>query len=80
MGCRWCSPLAADQPETARKVTAIGAGITLLDPDAPSLRAAVARALVDPKMHVAAARIAREIAAMPSMDDAILELQRLNPN
>jgi len=72
------TPLGADQPETARRVEATGAGITLLKPDATSLRAAVERALVDAEIRAAAGRIAHEIAAMSSMDDAVSKIERLN--
>ena len=74
------TPLGADQPDNARRVEATGAGIMLVEPDAPSIHAAVTRVLVDGEMRAAAGRIAGEIATMPSMDDAVHELQRLNPN
>ncbi len=74
------TPLGADQPETARRLEATGAGITMLEPDAPSLRAAVEKALVDGEMRAAAGRIAHEIAAMSSMDEAIGEILRLRSN
>lgn len=57
-----------------------GAGAMLLQPDAASLRAAMGRALVDPEMRAAAGRIAREMSVMPSMNDAVRELERLNPH
>lgn len=71
-------PLTADQPDTARRVEETGAGIALFQPDAPSIRAAVERVLVDAEMRAAAGRVAREIAAMSSIDDAVHELQRLS--
>ena len=71
------TPLSADQPSNARIVEAAGAGITLLQPDATSLREAIERALVDPAMRAAAARIAGEMAGMPSIDDAVREIERL---
>ena len=71
------TPLGADQPDNARLVEATGAGIALLDPDAPSLRKALERALHDAEMRAASVRIAREIAAMPCMTDAIKQLERL---
>ena len=74
------TPLGADQPETARRVEASGAGIALSKPDATSLRAAVEKTLVDPDIRAASGRIAGEIAAMQSMDDAVSEIQRLNSN
>jgi len=72
------TPLGADQPETARRVEATGAGISLFKPDATLLRAAVERALVDAEIRAAADRIANEIAAMSSVDDAVSKIERLN--
>lgn len=43
------------------------------------VRLARGRALADPEMRAAAGRIAREISLMPSMNDAVRELERLNP-
>ena len=73
------TPISADQPDNARRVEEAGAGTTLVQPDAASLRAAMGRALADPEMRAAAGRIAREISLMPSMNDAVRELERLNP-
>ena len=70
-------PLFADQPQNGRNVEAAGAGLALLDPDAPSLRSAIERVLVDDGMRTAARRIADEMAAMHSVDEAIDELERL---
>lgn len=70
------TPITADQPDNARRVEEAGAGTMLLQPDATSLRAAIGRALVEPEMRAAAARIAREMSVMPSMDDAVCELER----
>ncbi len=71
------TPLGADQPDNARLVEATGAGIALLDPDAASLRKALERALHDVEMRAASVTIAREIATMPCMTDAIRQLERL---
>ena len=71
------TPLGADQPDNARLVEATGAGIALLDPDASSLRKAVERALHDTNMRAASVKIAREIATLPSMTEAIQHLERL---
>ena len=59
------TPISADQPANARLVEEAGAGTALMQPDATSLRAAIERALVDPDMRAAAARIAHEMSAMP---------------
>lgn len=68
-------PLFADQPLNGRNVEAAGAGLALLDPDAASLRSAIERVLVDGGMRTAARRIADEMAAMHSIDEAIDELE-----
>ena len=68
-------PLFADQPLNGRNVEAAGAGLALLDPDAASLRSAIERVLVDGGMRTAARRIADEMAAMHSVDEAIDELE-----
>jgi UDP:flavonoid glycosyltransferase YjiC (YdhE family) len=65
------TPISADQPSNGRLVEGAGSGFMLVQPDAPSLRAAIARALVDPLMRAAASRVAHDMAAMPSMDHAI---------
>jgi UDP:flavonoid glycosyltransferase YjiC (YdhE family) len=72
------TPISADQPSNARLVEEAGAGVALVQPDAASLRAAIERALVDPAMRAAAARIAHEMSVMPSIDDAVREIERLN--
>lgn len=72
------TPISADQPSNARLVREAGAGATLVQPDAASLRAAIERALVYPEMRAAAARIAREMAVMLTIDDAVSEIERLN--
>jgi UDP:flavonoid glycosyltransferase YjiC (YdhE family) len=55
-----------------------GAGIMLLQPDRTSLRAAIERALAAPEIRAAAARVAQEMSLMPSVDDAIREIDRLH--
>lgn len=72
------TPISADQPSNARLVTEAGAGSTLVQPDVASLRAAIEQALVDPEMRAAAAHIAHEMSAMPSIDDAVCEIERFN--
>jgi MGT family glycosyltransferase len=64
-------PLGADQPHNGRLVAAAGAGLTLLNPDADALRAAVRTALDGPELRVQARRFAEEIAAMPTIDDVV---------
>jgi UDP:flavonoid glycosyltransferase YjiC (YdhE family) len=76
-------PLFADQPENARRVAAIGAGLAVEpDPEAPpgplrstidvaSLRAAVAAVLEEPSYREAARAVAAELAALPPVDEAL---------
>jgi MGT family glycosyltransferase len=72
------TPISADQPANARLVEDAGAGITLVQPDKTSLRAAIERALAAPEMRAAAARVAQDMSSMPSIDDAIREIERLH--
>ncbi|BCG89171.1 glycosyl transferase [Mesorhizobium sp. 113-3-9] len=72
------TPLNADQPENARRVEAAGAGIALPNPDTTSLRAAIERALADPRIRAAAGRIAHEIGTMWSIHDAVGKIERLS--
>jgi MGT family glycosyltransferase len=65
------TPLFADQPNNARAVEKAGAGIVVPFPDATSLRAALRRVLIEQDFRTNARRIAEEIAALPSMDNAI---------
>jgi MGT family glycosyltransferase len=65
------APLFADQPDNARRIEGAGAGIAVFKPDASSLRAALERVLADAGMRANARRIAEEMAAMPSIDDAM---------
>jgi UDP:flavonoid glycosyltransferase YjiC (YdhE family) len=74
------TPMGADQPETARRVAATGAGISLPKPDVEALRAAVERAVNDGEIRGAANRVADEIAAMSSIEDAVEEIERLSAN
>ena len=64
-------PQGADQPHNARRVAAVGAGLTLPGADAGTLGAAVARVLAVADFGHAARRIAAEIAAMPPVERAV---------
>ena len=64
-------PLGADQPHNGRLVAAAGAGLTLDQPDAAALRAAIQAALDAPGLRLQARRLAEEIAAMPTIDDVV---------
>ncbi|GAA4901709.1 glycosyltransferase [Actinomycetospora succinea] len=74
------TPLFADQPENARRVAEIGAGVRVgpRDPGAPTsaidpadLRRAITDVLADPAPAAVARRVAAEIDALPPADDAV---------
>jgi hypothetical protein len=64
-------PMFADQPINARRVAAIGAGLALTSPDAGALRAAIERVLADGDLRRVAGQTAAEMAALPTVDDAV---------
>jgi UDP:flavonoid glycosyltransferase YjiC (YdhE family) len=64
-------PLFADQPDNARRVAAVGAGVVA---EPPGMREAIETVLGEPKYARAAARLAQEIAWLPPTDEAIAEL------
>jgi UDP:flavonoid glycosyltransferase YjiC (YdhE family) len=64
-------PMGADQLHNGRLVAAAGAGLTLDNPDADALRAAVQTALDGSGLRLQARRLAEEIAAMPTIDDVV---------
>jgi len=70
-------PIGADQPQNAQSIAAIGAGLALTKPDAATLRAAIQRVLDDDDFRRVARAIAVEMAAMPTMDDAVDALIKL---
>lgn len=72
-------PLFADQPHNARRVRAIGAGITLDGGPASvgALSKAVRRILDDDSYRTAARRIAHEITLLPPVSDSIPRLEEL---
>jgi UDP:flavonoid glycosyltransferase YjiC (YdhE family) len=63
-------PLGADQPLNAQSIAAIGAGLALNKPDAPTLRAAIERVLSDSAFRDAARVISQEMFALHSLDEA----------
>jgi UDP:flavonoid glycosyltransferase YjiC (YdhE family) len=73
------TPLFADQPDNAARVAAVGAGLGLPIGNAPAAaqRQAIERVLADASFRSTAQRIAAEIAALPSIDDAALAIERL---
>jgi UDP:flavonoid glycosyltransferase YjiC (YdhE family) len=63
-------PLGADQPQNAQSIAAIGAGLALNKPDAPTLRSAIARVLSDSAFRDAARAVSREMLTLHSIDEA----------
>jgi UDP:flavonoid glycosyltransferase YjiC (YdhE family) len=68
-------PLFADQPHNARRVTELGAGLTL--DGASRAGDAVRWLLSDPAYRQAAERVAVSMRALPSVDEAVAVAQRL---
>jgi UDP:flavonoid glycosyltransferase YjiC (YdhE family) len=71
------TPISADQPDNARLMEEAGVGVVVRRWDAASLRAAIGQALVDQEVRSAARRVAHEMSIMPSIDDAVRELERM---
>jgi UDP:flavonoid glycosyltransferase YjiC (YdhE family) len=69
-------PLFVDGPANARRVAELGAGIAL-DPGSDELAAAVGELLTDPGYRAAAAAVAAEIRALPTVGDAVAVLESL---
>ncbi len=72
-------PLFADQPNNAERVTAIGAGIGLptRTTSSDAIRSALSRVLEEGSFRSSAQRVASEIAALPPVSEAALELERV---
>lgn len=72
-------PMFADQPFNAERVAAAGAGLALprARANVETLRAALTRVLDGAEFRAAAQATARELAALPAIEDAPLELERL---
>ncbi len=72
-------PLAADQFDNAELVDRCGIGRLLRPPDqrADAIAAAVAALLDDDTVGEAARRVAAEVAAMPTPDDAVVPIETL---
>jgi MGT family glycosyltransferase len=68
-------PLFADQPQNARRVAEVGAGVAVT-PDAGSIRAAVLHVLEEPSYRAAAQALAEEMRAQPAVDDAVPLFER----
>jgi hypothetical protein len=68
-------PLFADQPDNARRVDELGAGIAL---DGPAGAGRAVQALLgEPRYRRQARRIAAEIAGLPPVDDAVRALEQI---
>jgi UDP:flavonoid glycosyltransferase YjiC (YdhE family) len=77
------APMFADQPFNAARVAAATAGLALAtrQATAATLRQSLVRVLGEESFRLAARQIAREIATLPSIDDAPALLERLaHPN
>jgi UDP:flavonoid glycosyltransferase YjiC (YdhE family) len=68
------TPIGADQPENARQVAAVGAGLAVGTPDAAAMADALKAVLVDPSYRAAARAVAAEMAAHPSVAAAVDEM------
>ena len=73
------TPMFADQPFNAERAVAAGSALSLPTRElaAAPLRQALARVLAEPSFRTAAQRIAAEIAALPSIDDAAVAIERM---
>jgi UDP:flavonoid glycosyltransferase YjiC (YdhE family) len=77
-------PLFADQPENARRVAEVGAGIAVEprreDPSATTapLRRAIEAVLGDESYRERAGALAQELRAEPPVDEAVPLLERLD--
>ena len=70
-------PLFADQPDNARRVADLGAGLAVEGRDPEAVRAAVERLLAEPAFRVAAGRVALEAQGLPSIDEAPAAVEAL---
>ena len=74
-------PFGADQPENAKRIAAIGAGLALINPEADVLAAAIQRVLANDAFRRAARAVAIDMATLPTVDDAVRTSSRLStPN
>ena len=64
-------PFGADQPHNAQLIEKAGVGLALHKPDASTLGAALRRVLSAPEFRLHAQGLAREVGAMPTIDDAV---------
>jgi UDP:flavonoid glycosyltransferase YjiC (YdhE family) len=73
------TPMFADQMNNAERVAALGAGIAMpkRTDAAGDIAQALSRVLEEPSFRAMAQKVAAEIAALPPVDDAALELERI---
>jgi len=64
-------PMFADQPDNARRIEDVGAGVAVFEPDTIAIKAAIERVLTDIQMRDTAGQIAKEIASTASVSDAV---------
>ena len=69
-------PLFADQPDNARRVAELGAGVAL-GRRRPGSAPAVATLLADPAYRAGAAAVAADVRALPVVDAAVATLRTL---
>jgi UDP:flavonoid glycosyltransferase YjiC (YdhE family) len=69
-------PLFADQPDNARRVAAVGAGV-VSEPSPEPLAAAISEVLANGSYQEAASRVAAEMASLPPADAAFEEFSGL---
>ncbi len=65
------APLFADQPFNARRVQAVGAGLTVPAPTADAIRGALEAVLADDGHAAAARAVAAELRAQPPVDEVL---------
>jgi len=73
------TPMFADQPFNAERAVAAGSALALPTRELATapLREILTRVLAEPSFRVAAKRIATEIAALPSIDEAAIAIERM---
>ena len=70
--------VGADQPHNGRLVARAGAGLALTKPDAGALRAAIQSVLETRSVRAQAQKLADEIAAMPTVENAVDQLLEMS--
>jgi UDP:flavonoid glycosyltransferase YjiC (YdhE family) len=68
------TPIGADQPDNARSVAEIGAGIAVSAADADTIKIALNSVIVEPSYRSIAQSVAAEMASNPSIEAAVNEM------